>query len=491
MAMNPWIQGQLATQLLSIPFKIGDMRRMMELTAEQRESQKGAMAGAEASSQDALGRYQDAGDTYRKSAYDSLTSGRAEANQYYQNWMDQHFEGGGDEQRARDLGDDQKTEGYATIDESALGAANQAGIDAVAGLGAVSEEFDQNREELRRSVEDFREDKSALGVTYDANMEELRVSHDIQGTQDRIFEMEEALRVKGAAHAIAGMNQNVVQNRDGQLAALDRAHASGQMDTNAYIAQRQALLNSSSNQMVSNAQAVVKEKEETWLAASTGLFTGLTNLKNGFANASANMFGSFQAGVVGMQANISTALNDIFTSHATEANYINTTIDTARAAGKDYVTAKNDILKDVTDRIWGGIQSDNDVKKEAMIKGPLIFLERELAYEQQIESQYAGFLSQGLASADMFRQLGLDYQFAYSPAMPFLGDFLDDFTNQLRGGQDASIAQGTYEANVEAMQDASAMGWANTGVNAVGAFMGGSAIGDLWKKDTTTTPPTG
>jgi hypothetical protein len=115
--------------------------------------------------------------------------------------------------------------------------------------------------------------------------------------------------------------------------------------------------------------------------------------------------------------------------------------------------------------LWQAVGADESARKFAMVDAPNQILENSRTLTMQVESQYLDSVFRTQQQSDLFAQLGLGFQFNFSPTIANMADYLTPMVEGAQNWSAYQMGQQQMEMARNAQSQQNALGWINAGTN--------------------------
>lgn len=453
---------QAGTSLAGIPFTLMDMLTEKKAAQEVRGSQQAAIEGA----------FQQ-GDTQSDQA--RATAGRfrqeslgftGEDGQWNPGYIQQDQATG--EQRVNDWAKDYWDRGGMAAQAHETNAAQNA---LVQEGGTIRQAEWEAQNQLNRLPGYIGQMDAERGIARN-QLAGLQTGKELQADFERIADIEgqkkqdektynDLMNNRGSSEIAAAVGPATRQmaDLDSQIKRLQAQGRTAASDPQ--LAQLQAQKSDLSMQVVDATGKIASEKTELWAASTIEMSKNLTSLKD-------SLMTNITSGIRGIGESVSQIGNFLNASYATESQMVNDAIGAATSVGM----AKNAVLSEMAGRVWEGVKADEETRFNATVKFPQMLASEAQARTDAAITQFYAAMSNADAIAARFQEMGLNFQFSYSPSFMMAMDNIGALSGLV--GQAYGTALSTAQYNLAGQQASNnqEMGWASVGVQALNPQVG-------------------
>jgi hypothetical protein len=355
-------------------------------------------------------------------------------------WQDYQNRGGARGQAEGILSDPRYSQGLTS-------AWNQASM-----IPQYQAEYAKARGEAYGQLDFIKDRQSTLSDRYAAGKQEVRDTYDIEGLEADRADLREQFVHQTGGRQVLGAVQGDVMAREQALS--DLASQKGTMSPMQY-AQAQKAINDQYNQaIVTKTGAEYDRVNQAWLNSEAKFADTVSQARSSLATNLANLTIGEGAEAIGLAGAGSNLMTGILNSINGETSFINNATQSALEASQF-----------AAGMLWQAVGADESARKFAMVDAPNQILENSRTLTMQVESQYLDSVFRTQQQSDLFAQLGLGFQFNFSPTIANMADYLTPMVEGAQNWSAYQMGQQQMEMARNAQSQQNALGWINAGTN--------------------------
>ena len=445
-----------------------DYPQAQQAATETRASQQAAIAGAESAAQDQSDYMAGRAHEYADWAGGANAASAQQQQANIDKWWADYQNRGGMEGQAKAAGADLESKVRGNLDESGLTATKNAAQSTLSQIPQYQEQYAKAREAGYGALDTVKGEMAGVHDRFAGAKEEARSTMDIAGIKATIESIKnDLMNVRGASE-IAGAVASDVQGKGEALQQLESMKS--RMTPEQYMAERQRIDQEYNGRISRTSQAIADQKTQEWAKVSTDLESNLTTAKSVLTNNLTQLTLGEGETTVGLASAASNLLNGIVSSLNGETSFVNAAVANAANVGATYAGALNDAATWTANAVWQGINADEKSRSFALVDGPNSILSASNTNTQQIAANYANMMTQAVTMQSQFKELGLQFQYSYSPTFASMGPYMDAMISAVQVGFNDRLSTLQRGDAVHAANQNNALGWAGVGVAAGDAF---------------------
>lgn len=313
-------------------------------------------------------------------------------------------------------------------------------------------EYSKARDASYGNLEFIKGQQDSLGQRYGDARQEARDTMNIEGMEQNRVDLREQFVHQTGGRQVLGAVQGDVMAREQALS--DLASQKGTMSPMQY-AQAQKAINDQYNQaIVTKTGAEYDRVNREWLEAEVEMSGQIANQRNNLVGRLNELVIGEGAEAIGLAGAASHEIANIVGNLNGETSFINNATQSALEASQF-----------AAGMLWQAVGADESARKFAMVDAPNQILENSRTLTMQVESQYLDSVFRTQQQSDLFAQLGLGFQFNFSPTIANMADYLTPMVEGAQNWSAYQMGQQQMEMARNAQSQQNALGWINAGTN--------------------------